>query len=174
MKLRAIDNLHEAGVDIVPVTTIVNGINNDQVGSDHPVRARQSEEDRFLSFQPVSFTGRDEESPRAPAAQRYTLSHLAHDVKNQVRHQRADARLVPALVHGHVRRLGRPRSRADGRVGPVSLRLPPELRRRHGVMVDKETKEAVPVTAFLNAGQVAKDMRKINDAARGQVDVDAR
>ena len=36
------------------------------------------------------------------------------------------------------------------------------------VMIDKETKEAVPVTAFLDAGQVAKDLRKVNDAARGR------
>src|SRR5947209_9125482 len=33
VKLRAIDNLHEAGVEIVLVITLVNGINNDQVGS---------------------------------------------------------------------------------------------------------------------------------------------
>src|SRR5438445_8978663 len=32
VKLKAIDNLHRAGVEIVPVVTIVNGINNEQVG----------------------------------------------------------------------------------------------------------------------------------------------
>ena len=36
------------------------------------------------------------------------------------------------------------------------------------VMVDKETKEAVPVTAFLNGDQLAKDLRRVNDAARGK------
>src|SRR4029078_5014951 len=30
--LRAIENLHSNGVDIVPVVTIVNGVNNEQVG----------------------------------------------------------------------------------------------------------------------------------------------
>ena len=35
-------------------------------------------------------------------------------------------------------------------------------------MCDKETKEAVPVTAFLNADRLAKDIEKINDAARGR------
>jgi 7,8-dihydro-6-hydroxymethylpterin dimethyltransferase len=84
VKLRAIENLYNAGVDIVPVITIVNGVNNEQVGRviefalDNPKRIN------FLSFQPVSFTGRDEEvTPERRAAQRYTLSHLAHDVKNQ-------------------------------------------------------------------------------------------
>src|SRR5208337_2960122 len=32
VKLQAIENLNEAGVEVVPVTTIVNGINNEQVG----------------------------------------------------------------------------------------------------------------------------------------------
>jgi hypothetical protein len=36
------------------------------------------------------------------------------------------------------------------------------------VMCDKETKEAVPVTAFLHADQLAKDVARINDAARGR------
>ena len=36
------------------------------------------------------------------------------------------------------------------------------------VMVDKETGEAVPVTAFLDGLQLAKDVRKVNDAARGR------
>src|SRR6059036_1630550 len=84
VKLQAIENLWNNGVDIVPVVTIVNGVNNEQVGRviefalDNPKRIN------FLSFQPVSFTGRDEEvTPERRKAQRYTLSHLAHDVKNQ-------------------------------------------------------------------------------------------
>jgi uncharacterized radical SAM superfamily Fe-S cluster-containing enzyme len=36
------------------------------------------------------------------------------------------------------------------------------------VMIDKETKEAVPVTAFLKADQLAKDLQRVNDAARGR------
>jgi 7,8-dihydro-6-hydroxymethylpterin dimethyltransferase len=36
------------------------------------------------------------------------------------------------------------------------------------VMVDKETKEAVPVTAFLKGEQLAKDIARVNDAARGR------
>ena len=36
------------------------------------------------------------------------------------------------------------------------------------VMIDKETKEAVPVTAFLKADQLARDIAAVNDAARGK------
>src|SRR4030081_2975506 len=36
------------------------------------------------------------------------------------------------------------------------------------LMIEKETKEAVPVTAFINADRLAKDVARINDAARGK------
>jgi hypothetical protein len=36
------------------------------------------------------------------------------------------------------------------------------------VMIDKETKEAVPVTAFLKAEQLAKDVAHVTDAGRGR------
>ena len=35
-------------------------------------------------------------------------------------------------------------------------------------MIDKETKEFRPVTAFLNAEQLSKDVAAVNDAARGK------
>src|SRR5438477_4691382 len=84
VKLRAIENLYSAGVDIVPVITILNGINNEQVGHVVQFALDNPKKIPFLSFQPVSFTGRDEAiTEERRKAQRYTLSHLAHDVKNQ-------------------------------------------------------------------------------------------
>src|SRR4029079_5307616 len=35
-------------------------------------------------------------------------------------------------------------------------------------MIDKETKEAVPVTAFLDAQAMANDLKRVNDAGRGK------
>src|ERR1700687_1553757 len=84
VKLQAIENLYSNGVDIVPVTTIINGINNEQVGRIIQFALDNPKKIPFCSFQPVSFTGRDEAvTDDRRAAQRYTLSHLAHDVKNQ-------------------------------------------------------------------------------------------
>ena len=60
VKLRAIENLYSAGVDIVPVITIINGINNEQVGAVVRFALDNPKKIPFLSFQPVSFTGRDE------------------------------------------------------------------------------------------------------------------
>ena len=46
---------------IVPVITIVNGVNNEQVGRIIQFALDNPRKISFLSFQPVSFTGRDEE-----------------------------------------------------------------------------------------------------------------
>src|SRR5690242_13674600 len=84
VKLRAIENLHSNGVEIVPVTTIVNGINNEQVGRIIQFALDNPKKINFLSFQPVSFTGRDEEiTDERRKAQRYTLSHMAPETKDQ-------------------------------------------------------------------------------------------
>ncbi len=169
VKLQAIENLWKAGVEVVPVITIVNGVNNEQVGRviqfalDNPKRIS------FLSFQPVSFTGRDEEiTPERRAAQRYTLSHLAHDVKNQVGMGEPARDWFPIsfistfndwadVVHG-----------PEHEWGNLSCGCHPNCGVGMGVMIDKETKEAVPITAFLKADQIAKDVAKVNDAARGR------
>jgi uncharacterized radical SAM superfamily Fe-S cluster-containing enzyme len=123
----------------------------------------------FLSFQPVSFTGRDEEiTPERRAAQRYTLSHLAHDVKKQVGMGEPTRDWYPIsfistfsdwsdLVHG-----------PNAEWGQLSCGCHPNCGTGMAVMIDKETKEFSPVTAFLNAEQLAKDIACVNDAARSK------
>ena len=111
----------------------------------------------FLSFQPVSFTGRDEEvTPERRAAQRYTLSHLAHDVKNQIGIGEPVRDWFPIsfmgtftdwadLVHG-----------PSAEWGNLTCGCHPNCGIGMAVMIDKETKEAVPVTAFLDAGSAGQ------------------
>ncbi|MDX1386153.1 MAG: radical SAM protein, partial [bacterium] len=84
VKLRAMENLYNAGIDIVLVVTIVNTINNHQIGPIVKFAIENADKISFIAFQPVSFTGRDEGiSDEDRHQQRYTLAHLAHDVKNQ-------------------------------------------------------------------------------------------
>jgi uncharacterized radical SAM superfamily Fe-S cluster-containing enzyme len=169
VKLRAIENLHSAGVEIVPVTTIVNGINNEQVGRIIKFALDNPKKISFLSFQPVSFTGRDEEiTDERRHAQRYTLSHMAHDIKNQTGLGEPIRDWFPIsfmgtfsdwadLVHG-----------PQGDWGQLNCGCHPNCGIGMALMIDKETKESAPVTAFLDAAQFAKDLMKVNDAARGK------
>jgi uncharacterized radical SAM superfamily Fe-S cluster-containing enzyme len=170
VKLRAIENLHAAGVDIVPVTTIVNGVNNEQVGRIIEFALANPKKISFLSFQPVSFTGRDEEvTDERRQAQRYTLSHLAHDVRSQTGLGEPSRDWFPIsfmgtftdwadLVHGPA---------ADW--GQLNCGCHPNCGVGMAVMVDKETREAVPVTAFLKGERLARDIARVNDAARGRL-----
>jgi uncharacterized radical SAM superfamily Fe-S cluster-containing enzyme len=171
VKLKAIENLHKAGVEIVPVITIVNGINNEQVGRIIKFALDNPKTISFLSFQPVSFTGRDEEvTDDRRAAQRYTLSHLAHDVKNQTGLGEPARDWFPISFMStfsdwadlmHV-------NEANNDWGQLSCGCHPNCGTGMAVMIDKETKEAVPVTAFLKGDQLAKDIARVNDAARGK------
>jgi uncharacterized radical SAM superfamily Fe-S cluster-containing enzyme len=171
VKLKAIDNLHRAGVEIVPVVTIVNGINNEQVGRIIQFALDNPKKIGFLSFQPVSFTGRDEAiTDERRQAQRYTLSHLAHDVKNQTGLGEPARDWFPISFMStfsdwadlmHV-------NDVKNDWGQLSCGCHPNCGTGMAVMIDKETKEAVPVTAFLHGDQLAKDIAKVNDAARGK------
>src|SRR5207253_2718090 len=74
VKLRAIENLHRAGVDIALVVTIVRTVNDDQVGRIVKFAVENCDKVSFVSFQPVSFTGRDEDiDDETRAMRRYTL-----------------------------------------------------------------------------------------------------
>jgi uncharacterized radical SAM superfamily Fe-S cluster-containing enzyme len=169
LKLRAIENLHSNGVEIVLVTTVVNGINNEQVGRVVQFALDNPDKIALVSFQPVSFTGRDEAvTEERRKAQRYTLSHLAHDVKKQLDIGEPVRDWFPLsflstfsdwadLVHG-----------PEAAWGNVACSCHPNCGVGMAIMVDKETREAVPVTAFLNADQFAKDVARINDWARSR------
>jgi uncharacterized radical SAM superfamily Fe-S cluster-containing enzyme len=151
VKLQAINNLHEAGVEIVPVTTIVNGINNEQVGRIIEFALDNPKKISFLSFQPVSFTGRDEaitDERRRPSATPSrtwrTTSRIAVGMGEPERDWFPISFMSTFsdwadLVHG-----------PDAEWGQLSCGCHPNCGIGMAVMIDKETKEAVPVTAFLN------------------------
>jgi uncharacterized radical SAM superfamily Fe-S cluster-containing enzyme len=169
VKLRAIENLHGAGVDIVPVVTIVNGVNNEQVGRIIEFALDNPRKINFLSFQPVSFTGRDEEiTDERRHAQRYTLSHLAHDVKNQTGLGEPVRDWFPISFMGTFTDWADQVHGPDAGWGQLTCGCHPNCGVGMAVMIDKETKEAVPVTAFLNAERLAKDVARVNDAGRGR------
>jgi uncharacterized radical SAM superfamily Fe-S cluster-containing enzyme len=169
VKMRAINNLHEAGVEIVLVTTLVNGINNDQVGSIIRFALDNPKKIAFLSFQPVSFTGRDEEiTEHRRLQQRYTLSHLAHDVKDQVGITEPTRDWFPLSLMGAFADFADLVHGPNAEWGQVSCGCHPNCGVGTAVMIDKENREMRPVPEFLNIPGLVKDMQKITDAARGK------
>jgi len=169
VKLRAIENMHEAGIDIVPVVTIVNGVNNDQVGAVVKFAMENPKKISFVSFQPVSFTGRDEDiTPERRLKQRYTLSHLANDVSQQVGKIEPTRDWFPIstvstfsdfadLIHG-----------PQSQWGTLSCGCHPNCGVGTALMINRETKEWAPVPHFLNVPGLIADIRKVTDAARNK------
>jgi uncharacterized radical SAM superfamily Fe-S cluster-containing enzyme len=169
VKLRAIANLHAAGVEIVLVTTLINGINNDQVGPIIEFAINNPKRISFISFQPVSFTGRDEEvTDERRRRQRYTLCHMAQDVKDQLGISEPTRDWFPIslmsvfadfadLVHG-----------AQRDWGHLNCGCHPNCGVGTAFMINKATKERAMVPEFMNIPQLVRDTQKITDAARSK------
>ncbi len=169
VKLRAINNLHEAGVEIILVVTLVNGVNNDQVGSILRFAMDNPKKIAFIAFQPVSFTGRDEEvTPERRLRQRYTLSHLAHDVKQQVGITEPTRDWFPLSLMGSFADFADLAHGPGREWGQVSCGCHPNCGVGTALMINKETKEMAPVPQFLNIPGLVSDMQKITDMGRGK------
>lgn len=169
VKLKAIDNLHEAGVEIVLVTTLVNTVNNDEVGPVIRFALDNPKKIGFISFQPVSFTGRDEDiTDDRRLRQRYTLSHMAHDVKKQIGITDPHKDWFPISLMSAFADFADMAHGPDREWGQMSCGCHPNCGVGTAVMIDKETKEMAPVPDFINIPTLIKDMRKVTDAARGK------
>ncbi len=169
VKLRAIENMHEAGIDIVLVTTIVNNVNNDQVGPIVKFAMDNPKKISFVSFQPVSFTGRDEEiTPERRMRQRYTLSHLAKDVSEQVGKVEPTRDWFPISYIATFAGFSDLSHGPDSQWGSLSCGCHPNCGVGTALMINKETKEWAPVPRFLDGPSLTKDVTAITDAARGK------
>jgi len=169
VKLRAIENMHEAGIEIILVITLVNGVNNDQVGPIIKFARENPKKIAFVAFQPVSFTGRDEEvTPERRQRQRYTLSHLAADVKKQTGVTEPTRDWFPISMFSAFADFADLVKGPEADWGMVSCGCHPNCGVGTALMINKETKEWAPVPEFLDVPGLVRDIQKITDAARGR------
>jgi 7,8-dihydro-6-hydroxymethylpterin dimethyltransferase len=169
VKLRAIENLHAAGVDVVLVVTIVGGLNDEQVGPIVDFAVANADKITVVSFQPVSFTGRDEDvTDEVRKKQRYTLSHLAHDVKKQTGATEPLRDWFPLSAMGPFSDLTDTLMGERSDWGALKCGCHPDCGIGTVLFVNKRTKEMVPLTAFLNLEQLLVDLQEITDAAQGR------
>jgi 7,8-dihydro-6-hydroxymethylpterin dimethyltransferase len=169
VKVRAIENLHAAGIDVILVVTVVNGVNNQEVGRIVDFAIANADKVTVVSFQPVSFTGRDEDiSDEQRKLQRYTLSHLAHDIKEQTGVTEPLRDWFPLSAMGPFsdltdQLLG---ERADW--GSMKCGCHPNCGVGTVLFVNKRTKKVVPLTQFLDLESLLSDLQDITDAAQGR------
>jgi uncharacterized radical SAM superfamily Fe-S cluster-containing enzyme len=168
VKLRAIENLYAAGIDVCLVVTIVNTVNNDQVGAIIKFALQNCDKISFVSFQPVSFTGRDENISDADRrAKRYTLSQLAEDVKQQTGVTEPLRDWFPLSASSVMSDVTDLLQGPGAEWGTLKCGCHPDCGIGMGFMVSKKSKQWAPLSAFVNVDRLLEDARVIADAARG-------
>src|SRR5690606_38342581 len=105
----------------------------------------------FIAFQPVSVTGRDEMiTDERRMRQRYTLSHLAYDVKKQTGLTEPLRDWFPLSLMGTFADFADLAHGPDSEWGQVSCGCHPNCGVGTAIMIDNETGESRPVPEFLN------------------------
>jgi uncharacterized radical SAM superfamily Fe-S cluster-containing enzyme len=168
VKLRAIEHLHRAGIDVALVVTIIRTINDDQVGRIVKFAVENADKISFVSFQPVSFTGRDEDiDDRTRAERRYTLSHLAEDVKNQTGATEPLRDWFPLSAAGALSDVTDLISGAGAEWGTMKCGCHPNCGTGTALLISKKTKKWTPLSEVFDVEQFFADARTITDSARG-------
>ncbi|RMD95673.1 MAG: radical SAM protein [Calditrichaeota bacterium] len=167
-KLLAIENLSKAGIDITPVTTVVRTVNDDQVGPILQFLIDNCDRMGGVSFQPVSFTGRDEDIPdELRRKQRYTISHLARELQRWSNGEIDMYRdWYPLGVGSAFTILADYLRGPDITFGGLSCSCHPDCGSSVYLLANTRTKVWAPVTKFFNIDQFIQDIRVITDTAR--------
>jgi uncharacterized radical SAM superfamily Fe-S cluster-containing enzyme len=169
VKLRAIENLAAVGIDVVLVVTVVNGVNDAQVGPVVQFAIDNADKVTVVSFQPVSFTGRDEEiDDERRARERYTLSHLAWDLHRQLGLTQPHRDWFPLSAMTSMSDVVDHLLGANAEFGALNCGCHPNCGIGTVLIVNKRTKEVVPVADFLDIEGVLADLRAIADAGQSR------
>jgi len=147
--------------------TIVNTVNNDQVGPIVRFAIDNVDKINAVSFQPVSFTGRDEDiDDETRRKQRYTLSHLAHDVKSQLGVTEPLRDWYPLSASGPFSDLRDQLDGIEAEFGSLKCGCHPNCGIGTMLLVNEQTKQAVPFPQFLDTDRLLNDLKVITDTCR--------
>ncbi|MGC4064518.1 MAG: radical SAM protein [Polyangiaceae bacterium] len=163
VKQRAIDNLYAAGIDVVLVVTVVKGVNDDEVGRIVEYAIENAEKVTVVSFQPISFTGRDEDvTDEQRAAQRYTLSHLAHDLKGQLGATEPLRDWFPLSAMNPFSDLIDVMADPSDPLGALKCGCHPNCGIGTILLVHKATKRMIPLSQIVDMDGLLRDVKRIS------------
>lgn len=162
VKQVAIDNLHRAGIDVVLVATVVKEGNDDQVGAIVQFAIDNADKITVVSFQPISFTGRERHvTAEERRAQRYTLSHLVHDVQEQLGATEPLRDWFPLAAMNPLSDLADALQDSTASLAALHCGCHPHCGVGTVLLVHKETKEMVPLADVLDLERLLADLRSI-------------
>jgi uncharacterized radical SAM superfamily Fe-S cluster-containing enzyme len=170
VKLRAIENLAAVGIDVVLVVTVVRGVNDGEVGRVVEFAVDNADKITVVAFQPVSFTGRDEDiDDERRHSQRYTLSHLAHDLERQLGATQAMRDWFPLSAMNPMSDVVDLLLGQNAEFGALKCGCHPNCGIGTVLLVNKRTKQMVPVADFLDIEGLLADMQRIADTGLSRV-----
>jgi hypothetical protein len=170
VKLRAIENMAKVGMKTTLVTTIVNGVNNHGIGSIVDFAIRNIDKIQTIAFQPVSFTGRDEEvDDETRYAQRYTLSQMTEDLRQQMNADWQPLRdWFPLSSYSAFTSVMDMLQGADAPWGWSACNCHPNCGIFTLLVVNRKSGEFTPLFKFFDYEQFIRDVAVITDTARGK------
>ena len=170
VKLKAIENLASVGIKVTLVTTIVNTINNDAIGQIVEFAAQNIDKIQTIAFQPVSFTGREEDvSDEVRIRQRYTLAGMTQDLRDQLGGRLQPLRdWFPLSSYSAFTSVMDMLQGADAPWGWSSCNCHPNCGIFTLIVVNRRTGEFKSLFEFFNYEQFMRDVAVITDTARGR------
>jgi tetraether lipid synthase len=171
VKLQAIENMARVGMKTTLVTTIVNGVNNQGIGSIVDFAIRNIDKIQTIAFQPVSFTGRDEEvDDETRYTQRYTLSQMTEDLREQMGADWQPLRdWFPLSSYSAFTSVMDMLQGADAPWGWSACNCHPNCGIFTLLVVNRRTHEFTPLFKFFDYEQFIRDVAVITDTARGRL-----
>jgi uncharacterized radical SAM superfamily Fe-S cluster-containing enzyme len=171
VKLQAIENMARVGMKTTLVTTIVNGVNNQGIGSIVDFAIRNIDKIQTIAFQPVSFTGRDEEvDDETRYTQRYTLSQMTEDLREQMGADWQPLRdWFPLSSYSAFTSVMDMLQGADAPWGWSACNCHPSCGIFTLLVVNRRTHEFTPLFKFFDYEQFIRDVAVITDTARGRL-----
>ncbi len=170
VKFRAIENMARFGMKTTLVTTIVNGINSDAIGAIVDFAVRNVDKVQTIAFQPVSFTGRDEDiDDETRYAQRYTLSQMTEDLREQTGADWEPMRdWFPLSTYSAFTSVMDIVQGPEAPWGWSACNCHPDCGIFTLLVVNRRTNEWAPLFRFFNYEQFIRDVALITDTARGR------
>lgn len=171
VKAQAIENMAKVGMKTTLVTTIVNTINQESIGPIVDFAIRNADKVQTVVFQPISFTGRDEEiSDELRKVQRYTLSQMVEDLKLQSKKDWEPMRdWFPLSTYSAFTGIMDILQGAEASWGWSACNCHPDCGVFSLLVVNRRTHEWIPVFKFFDYEQFMRDVRIITDTARGKI-----
>jgi len=170
VKLQAIENMARAGMKTTLVTTIVNGVNNDAAGPIVDFAVKNIDKVQTVVFQPISFSGRDEEiDDPTRYAQRYPLSLMVEELKTQLHADWQPMRdWFPLSTYSAFTSVMDILQGPDAQWGWSACNCHPNCGVFSLLVINRRTQEWVPLFKFFNYERFIRDVAVITDSARGK------